>query len=57
MKDKTFEECVNTSCRTGDYWIAWDFGTERDNALKDILIDIRNSILLLAQVIQERPLK
>ncbi len=56
MKDKTFEESAE-KCTDSDFWINQGKESDKENMYCDILIDIRNSILLLAKVIQERPLK
>ena len=57
VKDSEFNKSVKAIKDNGDFWI--DQGKEADfeNMICDLIIDVRNSILLLAKVIQERPLK
>ena len=56
MNDAKFKEDANNIRCISDFWINQPTETDTDRMYFDALISIRESILLLAEVLQSRPI-
>ena len=57
MKDEEFKEKQSLIRGTSDHWINRGKDTDTEHMYCDLYTSIRDSILLLAEVIQESPTK
>ena len=57
MKDEEFKEKQSLIRGTSDHWINRSKDTDTEHMYCDLYTNIRDSILLLAEVIQESPTK
>ena len=54
MRDKDFDKAAKKIRDRSDFWINADKETDVDHMYTDLLISIRNAILLLAEVVQTK---